>query len=488
MEEEGISSIELMERAATKVFQQLDEIVRGNAVSIFCGSGNNGGDGLAIARLMLEKGYKCRVFLLDKKKGTPEYEANLKWIKASGNIIYLQDLKKLPDLDEDAIVDCIFGIGLNRPVTGFYKKVIDHINSFNNIVFSIDIPSGMYADKPYDGGSVINANLTYTFTSMKRAFFIKQTGESAGHVRVIDLWLSSCDFEFLVNFSTIDSNYTDSIHRYRKKFSNKGDYGSACLIAGSYGMMGAAVLSAHGCLRSGVGKLTCFICEKGYDIMQIKTPEALCKVFGVDHVENIGEVKDYNVVGVGPGLGPFESHVKLLEKLFRSKMQLVLDADALNTISNHKELLNSIPENTIITPHPKEFERLFGKTAGEMEAQNLALEKAYEYGIYIILKGRYTFIATPSNAAYYNETGNAGMATAGSGDVLTGIITGLLAQGYEPEDACKFGVYLHGLAGDLAAEDISQEALIASDIYKYLGKAFQFVERPQFMNGEDDFL
>lgn len=272
----------------------------------------------------------------------------------------------------------------------------------------------------------------------------------------------------------IDATLIKTIYKPRNPFSHKGDYGYACLIAGSYGMMGAAVLSARACLRSGVGKLTCYVPQQGYTIMQISAPEAMAKVCGNKHITSVDEIKDFDAVGIGPGLGIYASHKKLLSNVFDAyKQPMIIDADALNMISQNKKLLKSIPAESIITPHPKEFERLFGKTKSDEERIHLAQEKSLEHKIYIVLKGHHTLICAPDGKAYFNSTGNAGMATGGSGDVLTGILTALLAQGYSPLETCFMGVYIHGLAGDIAAAKLSEEAMIAGDIVEKLGEVFK---------------
>src|SRR6185437_6362019 len=274
-------------------------------------------------------------------------------------------------------------------------------------------------------------------------------------------------------YELIDKNLVQKIYTRRNAFANKGNYGYACLVVGSYGMTGAAVLSAKASLRSGVGKLTCYICKEGYTIMQTSVPEAMCMMYGNTFVKDIDNLKNFDVIGIGPGIGRHLSHKELLQKVFKnSKGPILLDADALNVLSNYSSLYKSIPEHSIITPHPKEFERLFGKSENDFERIDLALKKAKDLNIYIVLKGHYTLIATPDGKGYFNSTGNAGMATAGSGDVLTVILTGLLAQKYSSLDACILGVYLHGLAGDIAVQKRSQEAMLASDIIDHLGEAF----------------
>ena len=271
----------------------------------------------------------------------------------------------------------------------------------------------------------------------------------------------------------VDSALIKSIVRAREPFTNKGDYGSACIISGSYGMMGAAVMAAKACMRSGAGKLTCFIPGEGYSILQTSVPEAMVKVCGKKFIKKIQTVDGFSAIGIGPGIGMHNSHADLLEKLFSQyKKPVVLDADALNTMAANKQLLKKIPRGSILTPHPKEFERLFGK---DKEPSVLAPEMAAKYQVLIVLKGHHTMIASPGEKSYFNTTGNAGMATAGSGDVLTGIITGLLAQGYSSLDCCLAGVYLHGLAGDIAADAQSQHAMIAGDIIDNLGHAFKKV-------------
>lgn len=276
--------------------------------------------------------------------------------------------------------------------------------------------------------------------------------------------------------NTIDGSLVNKILKPRDPFTHKGNYGHACLVAGSYGMMGAAVLCAKGCLRSGVGKLTCFIPKVGYGVMQTSIPEAMVKVCGKKYIKEIDDLNNFDVLGIGPGIGIYKSHALLLQKIFLEyKKPIVIDADALNILSANKKLLQRIPAESIITPHPKEFERLFGKSDSDIERTAQALQMSHQYKIFIVLKGHHTLIAAPDGKTWFNSTGNAGMATGGSGDVLTGILTGLLAQGYSSLEACLLGVYLHGLAGDIAAEELSQNALIAGDIIDNLGNAFKQV-------------
>lgn len=482
---EPIKSVDLMERAATECF---DWIIRNfddyYHFKIFCGKGNNGGDGLAIARLLKSIKYRVSAYVIgNDKSGTEDFEENLKKLKkTSTDITLLRDEQFFPEISEqDVIIDALFGTGLNKPATGLYQKLINFINTKRSQVVSIDVPSGLYIDKSSKAENVeqaiIKANYTLTFGNEKLAFLVAENEVYIGEVFLMDIGLSE-EYEKTTEspFEFIDESIISGIYRRRKDFSNKGNYGYASLLCGSYGMMGAAVLSAYGCLRSGVGKLTCIICEAGYNIMQTAVPEAMCKIAGEKHIHGYREYEDFDVVGIGPGIGKYDSHKKLIEDLFTNfKKPVVIDADALNVLSENQDLYFSIPQNSIITPHPKEFERLFGKSVSDFERINRALLKAKELKIYIVLKGHHTFIATPEGNGLFNSSGNVGMATAGAGDVLTGIISGLLAQNYSPLNSCILGIYLHGLAGDIAAKKLSQEAMIAGDIVENLGNAFKVI-------------
>jgi NAD(P)H-hydrate epimerase len=477
---EAIKSIDLMECAATACFdwivQNFDDEYH---FKIFCGRGNNGGDGLAIARLLNSIKYNVSVFIpAGDSQGSPDFEENLKKLKKSSvDINFVKDKQSFPDIsDLDVIIDALFGTGLNKAVTGFYAELIDFINATNCKVISIDVPSGLYIDKSSkDVSSIVTADYTLTFQNQKLAFLVAENEPFIGQVFLLDIGLSE-EYEEKEEskFQCLDEKIISGIYRKRKDFSNKGNYGYASLLCGSFGMMGAAVLSSRACLRSGVGKLTCVTCEAGYEIIQTSVPEAMCMTSGDKNISHFTEFENFDAIGIGPGIGKHESHKELLANLFSSfKKPIVIDADALNVLSKSQKLYSAIPSESIITPHPKEFERLFGKTNSDFEQIDLAVAKAKEFNIFIVLKGHHTFIAAPNGNGFFNSTGNPGMATAGAGDVLTGIITGLLAQKYSSLHSCILGVYLHGLAGDIAAEQLSIEALIAGDIVNYLGEAFK---------------
>jgi len=481
---EPIKSIDLMERAATACFdwivQNFDDDYH---FKIFCGRGNNGGDGLALARLLKSIKYNVSVFIVDSDSaGSADFETNLQKLKkTSVSIFFLKDKRSFPEItDDDVIIDALFGTGLNKPASGLYADVIQFINASGGKIISIDVPSGLYIDRSSitnERQPVIKANYTLTFQNQKLAFLLPENENYTGHVFLLDIGLlEEYEERQESKLKFIDEKIIKAIYRPRKEFSNKGNYGYASLLCGSYGMMGAAILSSAACLRSGVGKLTCVTCEAGYDIIQSTVPEAMCKVSGGKYIHGFSDFQNFDTIGIGPGIGQYDSHKKLLEDLFTNyKKPIVIDADALNVLSKNQNLYSLIPENSILTPHPKEFERLFGTTNSDFDRLDLALAKAEELKIFIVLKGHYTFIAAPTGNGYFNSTGNPGMATAGSGDVLTGIITGLVAQNYSSLNACILGVYLHGLSGDIAAEKMSQEAMIAADIIENLSEAFKSI-------------
>ncbi|MBO9636333.1 MAG: NAD(P)H-hydrate dehydratase [Chitinophagaceae bacterium] len=479
-----IQSIDLMERASTACFDWLMENgYKQNSFSIFCGKGNNGGDGLAIARMLSRSGHEVTVYILEfGAKGTADFQTNLARLHQTDAIIkFISSEETIHPIDGRSIViDALLGTGLNRPLNGLTAAVVQHINRSGNTIIAIDIPSGLYADKSAKGEAAIEASYTLGFQCFKPAFLVAENATHIGEVHILDIGLHPDYLKTITpEFQFIDKDIVNAIVQPRKKFAHKGNFGHAALIAGSIGMMGAAVLSAESCLRSGVGKLSCFIPRIGYEIMQTSVPEAMCRIAGTDHIGTIDSFSGYSAIGAGPGLGQDDETAAMLQQLLKqSNASLVLDADALNILSQHPGLISMLSRRTVITPHVKELERLFGASTNDFNRMELAIAKAKSLGITIVLKGAYTLVATPGGMAWFNSTGNPGMATGGSGDVLTGIITGLAAQGYIPEQAAIAGVFLHGLAGDLAASTISEPALIASDITAFLGDAFLYIQQP----------
>ncbi len=478
IENEPIPSIDLMERAATACCKWL--IGKNFGVfhfRIFCGKGNNGGDGLAIARMLIEHKCLVTVYILELGKiGSDDFQTNLEKLHPfTTDIHFLQSPEFFPVINEtDIVIDALFGTGLNKPPEDISATLINQINLYKNTVISIDLPSGLYADKSSKGHAVVKATHTLSFQNYKLAFLLPENENYCGQVHLLHIGLHRAFEENeIADFELLDEAIIKTIYKPRSAFAHKGTHGHAALLCGSNGMMGAAVLSSLACLRSGAGKLTTYIPNCGYQILQTTVPEAMSFVAGEDYLLSAPGIEKMNAVGIGPGIGMHPTHAKLMTDIFeRINSPLVIDADALNIIAGNKDLLNSIPKHSILTPHPKEFERLFGKTENDFERLELAKQKSNEYQVYIVLKGHYSFISTPNGKGYFNSTGNAGMATAGSGDVLTGILTGLLAQHYTALDACLLAVYLHGAAGDIAAAEFSQEAMIATDLVNCIGDAF----------------
>lgn len=478
---EPISSIDLMERAASRCVDWLAENgFVDNKFSIFCGKGNNGGDGLAIARMLAERQYTITVYILEfGHKGTEDFQANLARLHQypQVEIRFIQDDDHFHVLDKDEIIiDALFGSGLNRAIDGVTAKLIDHINQSGCKIISIDIPSGLFVDRSSKGNTIIKADHTLGFQCYKPAFLMAENAGYIGEVNTLEIGLHPDYYEQVQNqYELTDPELIHSIHKPRNRFAHKGNFGHALLVAGSYGKMGAAVLTARACLRSGVGLLTCHIPRYGYEILQTSVPEAMVTTdINSSYTTKLhDDLTKYEAVGIGPGIGTETGTKTLLREVLDTyRHPIVLDADALNILAVQKDLVKLIPAGSILTPHPKEFERLFGKTENDFDRISLTLEKAKELNVVIVLKGHHTFIATTDGRGFFNSTGNAGMATGGSGDVLTGILTGILAQGYSSIETAILGVYLHGMAGDLAASKISMEALLASDIINSLGSAF----------------
>lgn len=476
---EPVDSIDLMERAAAKCCEWLTgQNYFQKHIHIFCGKGNNGGDGLAIARILINKSYAVTVYILEFGNiGTADFQTNLERLHAcSTDIHFIQSPEFFPLIDDNAvIIDALFGTGLNKPLEGISAALVDHINKFKATIIAIDLPSGLAADSTSKNTPVVKATYTLSFQNYKLAFLLPENENCCGKVQLLDIGLhKKFAMQEQVVFELTDQQLMRSIYKPRKRFSHKGNFGHAALLCGSYGMMGAAVLSATSCLRSGAGKLTCYIPKCGYEIVQIAVPEAMCVVTGDDHILKADSIKKFDAIGIGPGIGLQATHGSLLKNIFSNFAKpLLVDADALNVLATDIALLASIPPRSVLTPHPKEFERLFGTTTNDFERLQLALQKSKEYNIYIVLKGHFSFISTPEGKGFFNNTGNPGMATAGSGDVLSGIITGLLASGYNALQSCLLGTYLHGLAGNFAAAKFSEEAMIAGDITDFLGQGFK---------------
>jgi len=483
--EEPVASIDLMERAARRLagwYVRHFHIDR-KAV-LFAGPGNNGGDALAMARLLAESQYRVCCYLLNFGELSKDCLENLERLVEQG-LVRLEKLGEkdpLPEIDPgDVVVDGIFGSGLSRKVTGFPGKVISHINAHAQTVVAIDIPSGLFGEDntQNDFKHVVRADYTLTFQFPFLSFFFDTHAPFVGHWRVHDIGLHAEAIRMTETpYQTLEAGPIREALPVREKFAHKGSFGHALLISGGYGMMGAALLTGEAALRSGAGLVTLHVPRFGYDIVQTGFPEALVSLDQSDILfSEPPELEPYTAVGIGPGLGCKPNSGKGLKMVLdRAKVPLVLDADALNIFSQHPEWYELLPEGSVLTPHPKEFDRLAGPSENSFQRHVRQREFASRYKVVVVLKGAYTGIASPSGSYWFNTTGNPGMATGGSGDVLTGLITGLLAQGMDPLGAAQAGVYLHGLAGDLAVEASSQEAMVAGDMIMYLGEAFREVK------------
>lgn len=482
---EPVASIDLMERAAGQCYKWIKKRTdRTQVVSVFCGPGNNGGDGLAIARLLAQKAYQVRVFILKfSDKFSDDFKTNLDRLDKVGGveIFYIAEKDEMPEAPVNSIViDAIFGSGLSKPVTGFPARIIHHINKSNAVTVAIDIPSGLFVDEhsATKDSAIVHADYTLTFQYPKVAFLFPENEQYVGNWFVLPIGLMD-DFigKTAVKNFTVELEDAQALVKPRSRFSHKGNFGHALVIAGSYGKMGAALLAAKAALRTGAGLVTAHLPKSGYPIIQTATPEVMVSIDENEtRFTRHPDLSPYNAIGLGPGLGMAKETQQAIKLLIQNTgIPLLFDADAINILAEYKTWISFVPKNSIFTPHPKEFERLLGKTTNDFERNKVQREFSVMHKVYIVLKGANTCISAPDGNCFFNTTGNPGMATGGSGDVLTGIILGLLAQNYHPQEACILGVYLHGLAGDLAAQKHSQEAMIAGDIIESLGKAFQFI-------------
>lgn len=483
IKEQGIASIELMERAAGAVADEITaRWTNRTPIVLFAGPGNNGGDALAVARLLSLSGYKTITYLFNpKSKLTPDCQKNKNLLENTPGAECIEVVKEFapPQLSaETLVIDGLFGSGLNAPITGGFASVIQYINSSESKVVSIDIPSGLFGEDNTNNNNrnIIRATLTLTFQAPKLSFMFAENEKYTGEVVILDLNLSQQAIESTPTPFTLTERYdVVPLLNRRTKFAHKGNFGHALLVAGSFGMMGAAVLGARACMNAGVGLLTVHTPESGYTILQTSIPEAK---FQADKnpkiITQVNNVTDYTATAFGPGIGTDSNTVWAVKELIKQlRRPCVVDADGLNILAANPELLDTLPSSSILTPHPKEFERLFGKSGNSYERLKKAMEAAMKHNVIIILKGANSAVCMPSGHVHFNTSGNPGMATAGCGDVLTGILLALLAQNYRPEQAALLGVYIHGMAADIALTMSSEESLIASDIIQNLGHTFR---------------
>jgi hydroxyethylthiazole kinase-like uncharacterized protein yjeF len=483
---EPISSVDLMERASMAVVAQIKARWDNTTpVTVFAGPGNNGGDALAVARILSNGGYQVAVYLFNVRgRLSEECQINKDRLEKCPNVTLTEITSQFepPSLGGgDLVVDGLFGTGLNKPLSGGYASLVQYINASQATVVSIDIPSGlMCEDNTFNVASyIVHANLTLTMQQPKLSFFFAENQQYIGELCVLNIRLHPDGIAQTPSTVSLEEDAElCPLLKSSDPFAHKGTKGHGLLIAGKYGMAGAACLAAKAALRSGIGKVTVHTPRRNNDILQTVVPEAVMQLDNDD--ETFSETVDtsaYNAVAIGPGLGlqavtmdAFANQVRIV------KAPLVLDADALNIMGMNAELVRHLPANTILTPHPKELEKIVGPCANSYERFAKAAQMAIDLQLYIVLKGHFTIICTPVGHKFINPTGNAGMATAGSGDVLTGVLLALLAQGYSAEDACRLGVYLHGLAGDIAAARLGEESLMARDIIEALPQAFMSIK------------
>ena len=495
IENEPISDIDLMERASLQITGWLaNHFSTENKMIFFAGPGNNGGDALVVARQQADLDFQCEVYLMDLGKPL-KGSAEVNWLRLENQgkvrLSKISAINEFPEIGEnDVVIDGLFGSGLTRHLEGLPAEIVQRINDFKvsrdptqsrvmtkNTIISIDIPSGLMGEDNTNNipENIIQADFTLTFQFPKISFLFAENEKYVGDWEVLPIRLHPDGIaETQTDFFLIEKEEIQQIIQKRSRFGHKGTYGHALLIAGSFGKIGAAVLASKACLRSGVGLLTTHVPHMGYSIIQTAVSEAMASVDQHDYIfTEFPDLSQFSAVGVGPGIGLKSNTKKALSELLeKSNVPLVVDADALNILAENKNWLEKLPENSILTPHPGEFKRLVGDTENSWLRIQQQIEFSKKYKVIVVLKGAFTSVSTSDGRVYFNSNGNPGMATAGSGDVLTGIILGLLAQGISPENSAIAGVYLHGLAGDMAVLQKSEFSMIAGDIIDFLGQAF----------------
>lgn len=497
-EKQGIAGEQLMERASLQLFNWMHLRMQGAPVKIhlFCGIGNNGGDGIALARHLLEHGYNIDVYVVNySEKRSEDFLINLARLKERKcwpNFMNSDD--ELPEIGkDDIIVDGIFGIGINRTPDDWVIKLIQHLNNSKAFILSIDIPSGLFSDQsPINFDAIIRANYVLSFQAPKLTFFLPESGPYVEQWEALDIGL---DEEYLRNapaaYELIGKNEILNLYKPREKYAHKGTYGHVLILGGSYGKIGSVCLSSKAALHAGCGLVTAYVPAVGYSIIQTALPEIM--VLTDKHQEMLTDIKltlEPTVIGMGMGMGTDDKTVSALAQFLKNNEKpLVIDADALNILSKNQDLLQFIPKDTILTPHPKELERLIGKWKNDFDKLDKVKKFSKKHQCVVVIKGANT-IVIQNDQGYVNTTGNPGMATAGTGDVLTGIISGLRAQGYTALEAAIFGVYLHGRSGDIAIEKTGYQSMIASDLINNLGNSyldlFHIPEQPQASEPEPE--
>lgn len=478
--EKNINSVDLMEFAGFQCYNFIikNKLINNQPIKLWCGTGNNGGDGLVIARNLHENYPNLSCYIVHfSDKQTEEFKINLAKLQALNvNIYHLFNEDDFPLIQpEDFIIDAIFGIGLKKSPDGFTKKLIQLINKSGAYILSIDIPSGLMIDSPVvDAEAVIKSTKTLTFQLPKLALLLPENHQYCSNFEVIDIGLS----EIFIENTTTNLFYTtlfdiQKLYRLRNPFAHKGNFGHSLLIGGSYGKIGAISLAAKAALKIGSGLVSAYIPKCGYPIIQTSIPEVMVEVDNEQEIQHFNYKTNATVIGIGPGLGLHEKTINgFLSFLKLQKQPLVIDADALNILAQNPSYLKYIPKNSVLTPHPKEFERLVGPWNNDFEKLEKLQNFSNNYSVVVVLKGAFTVIAY-QNQLHFNSIANAALATAGSGDVLTGIITGLIAQDYSSFDAAKIAVFIHGKTADCYTREFPQETFTASNIIALLPKVIK---------------
>ena len=486
IENEPISSIDLMERASSAIACEIiSRWLPNRKVMVFAGPGNNGGDALAVARMLVEQGYHIEVFLFNigGNKLSAVCTTNRDRLLALGDIDFTEVINEFtpPYIDRnDIVLDGLFGSGLKSPLKGGFSALVRYINDSGATIVSIDVPSGLFGEWNSENSrnDIIKAHLTLTIQFPRLAFFFSENAEFIGEYKVLDIELSQEAIKsHRSDFILVERKDVKRVLKPRNKFAHKYDFGRAMIVAGSYGMMGAAIIAARAASRSGCGLVSVHAPRCGMTVMQTAVPEALFDADKHDIIPTNLELKgEWNSIAIGPGIGTHSMTVDALERfLINAKSPCLLDADALNCIKERPALLNSLPVKSVITPHSGEFDRIFGKFYTDETRLKKALEVARIYNIIVVMKGHHTMTVRPDGKVFINSTGNPGMATAGSGDALTGIIASLMAQGFMPELSAVMGVYLHGKAGDIALKSRGEYGMTASDIVDAIPSAISEV-------------
>lgn len=490
MTRQNLAPAELMERAADTLFQAIQRSIgeRPSSFVILCGFGNNGGDGLAVARMLSTAGQSVTVYLLAHPSYSKENQINQQRLRDMDHPILPLTMDSQLEIPEKSIlIDALFGYGLSRQLDDSWIPLIRQINAARNPVWAIDIPSGLFADKPTPlEAPIIQADITYTFACPKLSLLFPKYAAFTGDFDVLDIGLDNNIINTLSTpYMYTQKEYIHLMAQPLQKFSHKGTYGHAYIVGGRYGSIGAIILASRAALKTGCGLVTAYVPTCGYTIIQSAFPEAQVQTDPQEtHISLFAEdFANADALGIGMGMGTHQdTEIAMRQFLERFKFinkapTLLFDADAINILAKHPDWHTFIPKNSILTPHPKELERLMGAWTDDFEKLEKVRNWSHRYQQVVVVKGAHTAIVLPNGSVYFNSTGNPGMATGGSGDTLSGIITSLLAQRYSAADAAVLGVYLHGLAGDLAARSIHEKSITASDIIAHLSDAWQEVFR-----------